>query len=125
MFVPLVILDAFIRIKGIFKCCTGSGKSLIIALILNFLLKQNKKCLLLVPNINLLLQFKNDIKSYNLNDLYENVEIYGDQNIPTFKKPILISTWQSLIKHKNDLNKGDFKYDVLIEDDFKDFIARV
>lgn len=120
-----VILDAFIRIKGIFKCCTGSGKSLIIALILNFLLKQNKKCLLLVPNINLLLQFKNDIKSYNLNDLYENVEIYGDQNIPTFKKPILISTWQSLIKHKNDLNKGDFKYDVLIEDEVHRQVAEV
>lgn len=120
-----VVLDAFKRIKGIFRCCTGSGKSLMIALILNFLLKQNKKCLLLVPNINLLLQFKNDIKSYNLNDLYENIEIYGDQNIPTFKKPILISTWQSLIKHKDDLNKGDFKYDVLIEDEVHRQVAEI
>lgn len=121
-----VVLDAIKRIKGIFRCCTGSGKSLIISLLLSFFFKQNKKCLLLVPNINLLLQFKNDIKSYNLNELYENVEIFGDNNVPTFKKSVLISTWQSLIKYKDKLDVDkDFTYDVLIEDEVHKQVAEV
>ena len=121
-----VVLDAVKRVKGVFRCCTGSGKSLIISLLLNFFLKHNKKCLLLVPNINLLLQFRNDIKSYNLETLYNEVEILGDNNQATFKTKVLISTWQSLVKYKSELDKEpDLTYDVLIEDEVHKQVAEV
>lgn len=85
-------------------CCTGSGKSLIIALMLDYLVKQGKRCLLLVPNINLLTQFRNDIESYNLNDILQEVELCGDGNKPTFTKLCVISTWQSMVRIMDQAN---------------------
>ena len=56
-------IESILNVKHINLLCTGSGKSLGIALLLDFFLKHNKRCLLLVPNINLLEQFKSDITS--------------------------------------------------------------
>jgi len=88
---------------------TGSGKSLTIALIADFFRTKNKKGLLLVPNINLLEQFKNDIKDYNLVDLYNNTHIIGGgENKKHFDKPLTISTWQSLCNWHDKLDELDF-----------------
>ena len=53
--------ESILNVKQINKMCTGSGKSMTISLIAEFFRRQGKKGLLLVPNINLLTQFKNDI----------------------------------------------------------------
>ena len=44
-------IESILNVKHINLLCTGSGKSLGIALLLDFFLKHNKRCLLLVPNI--------------------------------------------------------------------------
>jgi len=96
------------NVKQINKLPTSSGKSLIIALLAEFFRQRGKKCLLLVPNINLLTQFKNDIKDYNLSELYENTHIIGAGNTDrNFDKSLTISTWQSMLNFKDHLNELD------------------
>lgn len=97
--------------RCLIKMCTGSGKSLVIAMLAYMLIKSGYKGLLLVPNINLLEQFKSDINSYNMSYLYNNLEVLGGGNKAAFNKPLLISTWQSLA----NVDKRDF--DFLIADE--------
>ena len=100
---------------------TSAGKSLIIALICDFLRLHNKHILLLVPNINLLTQFKSDIESYNLVKLYNNIELLGSGNVATFEKTMLISTWQSMTKHKDKLKN----YQCIICDELHRYAGEV
>lgn len=86
----------------------NSGKSMTISLISDFYRTKGLRGLLLVPNINLLNQFKSDIESYNLKDLYEGTETLGGGSECTFEKPLLISTWQSMIKNKDKLDNYDY-----------------
>ena len=65
-------IESILNVKHINLCCTGSGKSCIIALLADFFRVHKNRVLLLVPNINLLTQFKADIDSYNLKELSEN-----------------------------------------------------
>jgi superfamily II DNA or RNA helicase len=96
--------------KQINRMCTGSGKSLTISLIAEFMRLNNKKGLLLVPNINLLTQFKNDIKDYNLIDLYDNTHVIGGGNTDKhFNCTLTISTWQSLLR-RDGLNLNELDY---------------
>jgi len=95
--------------KQINKCCTSSGKSLVISLIAEFFRRQGKKGLLLVPNINLLTQFKNDILTYNLNELYNDCHIIGGGSTDRhFNNSITISTWQSLLNYHDNLDNLDY-----------------
>lgn len=82
----------------------NSGKSLVISILIEYFRQHNLKGILLVPNINLLTQFKADIKSYNLMELYDSIEIHGDGNKSNFEKPLTISTWQSMMESKDKLN---------------------
>ena len=96
--------------KQINRMCTGSGKSLTISLIAEFMRLNNKKGLLLVPNINLLTQFKNDIKDYNLIDLYNDTHVIGGGNTDKhFNCTLTISTWQSLLR-RDGLNLNELDY---------------
>jgi superfamily II DNA or RNA helicase len=47
---------------------TGSGKSLVQYLLIRILLLTNKKILLIVPNISLVNQMKNDFKDWDENN---------------------------------------------------------
>lgn len=84
--------------RGVLECCTSSGKSLMIYLILRNLMmeKQYKKMLLIVPSIMLVTQMYKDFKNYGWNDVDQYCELQDKDHEPTFKKQILISTWQSL-----------------------------
>jgi hypothetical protein len=89
--------DALLRTGGLCKSCTSSGKSFIISLLIEFFRRKGKKGLLLVPNINLLTQFKADIKDYNLIDLWEDTHVIGGGETDRhFDNALTISTWQSL-----------------------------
>lgn len=88
--------------------CTGSGKSLTISLCLEYFRRKGLKGVLVVPNINLLTQFANDIKSYNLNELHSSIITFGggskklkqlkESNQALQAGDLVITTWQSLSK---------------------------
>ena len=88
--------------------CTGSGKSLTISLCLEYFRRKGLKGVLVVPNINLLTQFANDIKSYNLNELHSSIITFGggskklkqlkESNQALKAGDLVITTWQSLSK---------------------------
>lgn len=88
--------------KGVmlFKAATSSGKSLTISLILEFFRRKSLKGVLIVPNINLLTQFKSDIELYGLKELADQVEINGAGNKSSFEKTVTITTWQSMMEHR-------------------------
>ena len=101
--------ESILNVKQINKMCTGSGKSMTISLIAEFFRRQGKKGLLLVPNINLLTQFKNDIKDYNLIDLYDDTHtIGGGSSDKHFNCSLTISTWQSMQNWKDELDTLDY-----------------
>lgn len=89
---------------GIIRSATASGKSMVISYILYALLKNYKitkvkNCLLLVPRVELVEQFYNDMLDYGfpetlLGRVYEGHDEYD--------KRIVIATWQTI---KNKTNK--------------------
>ena len=88
---------------------TSSGKSLTIALILEFLRRKGKRGLLLVPNINLLTQFKADIKEYKLDELYDDTRVIGGgETERVFDTALTISTWQSLQDYQHLVSDLDY-----------------
>lgn len=96
--------------------CTGSGKSLTISLCLEFFRRKGLKGVLVVPNINLLTQFANDIKSYNLTELHSNIITFGggskklkqlkESNSSLQAGDLVITTWQSLSKLEPEFFKS-------------------
>lgn len=105
----LAFKESILNVKQINKMCTGSGKSMTISLIAEFFRLQGKKGLLLVPNINLLTQFKNDIKDYNLLELYNDTHTIGGGSTDRhFNNSLTISTWQSMMNYKEALDKLDY-----------------
>lgn len=100
------IIGALINKKHFIQACTGSGKSVIISLIVKILIQKGLKGLLLVPNVSLVNQFDNDIKSYKL-DIDRRL-IGGDFKVKEYDKPLTISTWQSARLFKDSLKELDF-----------------
>ena len=80
---------------------TGSGKSLLLYLVCNYLLKQGKRGLLIVPRSALVEQMYSDFDDYsskNGKDMEKYCHrVYSGKDKVT-NKPICISTWQSLYK---------------------------
>ena len=78
---------------------TGSGKSLLLYLVCNYLLKQGKRGLLIVPRSALVEQMYSDFEDYsskNGKDMEKYCHrVYSGKDKVT-NKPICISTWQSL-----------------------------
>ena len=99
--------------KVLIRSVTSSGKSLSISIILEFFRRKGLKGVLVVPNINLLTQFKSDIDSYNLKELSDNVQLLGNGNSSDFSKTVTISTWQSLV----ECNVKDLNLDFIICDE--------
>ena len=89
--------------RGVIVSATGSGKSLVIYTIIRKILKETDgKVLLVVPKVALVEQMYSDFASYNWDDEPAYVEkLYADQK-PTFKKRVLITTYQSIMKKNAD-----------------------
>jgi superfamily II DNA or RNA helicase len=96
--------------KMLFRSCTSSGKSLTISVVLEWFRQHNLKGVLVVPNINLLNQFKGDIESYGLSELVKETQLLGNGNKSDFNTTLTITTWQSLIKYVDDLDKLNFDF---------------
>ena len=104
---------------------TGSGKSLIIYMIIRQLLNSGKqRGLLIVPTINLVTQMHSDFKSYSINngwDVEKHCQkIYGGESkIP--ETDLVISTWQSIF----EMPKKYFaQFDFIIGDEAHTFKAK-
>lgn len=106
----LAIYDCLMNYKQFVQACTGSGKSAIVSLVADFLVrKKGMKGLVLVPGIGLVTQIHGDILDYNLQELYDSTHLIGGNNTEKhFDKPLTISTWQSVRLFKEDLSKIDF-----------------
>lgn len=91
---------------------TSSGKSLIIYMCLRWFSLQNKRILLLVPSKQLVAQLFTDFQDYSSEnewDVDANAHmIYGGKEKVT-RKPITISTWQSLYKIGGKPKPGEKK----------------
>jgi len=91
---------ALVKKRGILECCTSSGKSLMIYLVMRTLMMEKglKRMLLIVPSIMLVTQMYKDFEDYGWSDLDKWCELQDKDHVPTFEKTILITTWQSLMK---------------------------
>lgn len=77
---------------------TGSGKSLIIYVLLRWYLKNyDKKVLLVVPTTSLVEQMYSDFKSYGFDVDQHCHKIYSGKDKDTTKQ-VIITTWQSIYK---------------------------
>lgn len=96
---------------------TSSGKSLIIYSLVRWHLQNNRRILIIVPTINLVMQMYSDFKDYSSEIEWDTNEhchkIYSGQEKDSIK-PVIISTWQSMQHNKADHFK---KYDVVIVDE--------
>ena len=110
------VYEALTNKKGILLSCTGSGKSLMIYCIFRYLLekKKLKHLLLIVPNTSLVEQMYTDFIDYGWDNIEESVELLYSGKKPTYRLPVLISTWQSL--QTQDRSFFD-KYDCVLVDE--------
>lgn len=99
---------------GIIESCTGSGKSLMLFIIIRYLLLMNKQILLIVPSTTLVEQSFSDWKEYGWVDCENYVNLLYSGKTLDENKPILISTYQSLINKDKSFFK---KFGVLLVDE--------
>lgn len=102
-------IEALTKEKCLSIMCTGSGKSLTIAVVLEYFRRKGLKGALIVPNINLLTQFSSDIKDYNLMEVHAGIQKAGDGEKAVElqeDKFVLITTWQSMMKLPRDTLEG-------------------
>lgn len=86
------------RHRAILVSPTGSGKSLIIYVLMRYFLERlavdNQKVLVVVPTTSLVEQMANDFVEYGYNDVHK---IYSGKDKDTMLS-VVISTWQSIYK---------------------------
>lgn len=95
------VQKALERKRGILLSPTGSGKSLIIYVLLSYYLgllrgKSNTRVLVIVPTTSLVEQMYSDFKEYGMPENLAH-KIYSGKDKNT-NAPIIISTWQSIYK---------------------------
>ena len=90
------IWHAIQRNRCLLLCPTASGKSLIIYTLVRYYHLMNLKTLILVPTTSLVEQMYSDFIDYGWKDEYIH-RVYAGHDKGS-KKPVVISTWQSLYK---------------------------
>jgi len=94
--------------RSILLSPTGSGKSLIIYMLIRYFLSEelDKKAIIIVPTTSLVEQMYKDFADYSSDDPEFNVEedvhkIYSGKE-KTFEQSVVITTWQSAIKLQHE-----------------------
>ena len=108
------IKSALNNSRGVIQSCTGSGKSLIIYSLIRFLLAEGKQVILVVPNVSLVNQMYADFVDYGWLKAFESAEKLYSGEKPTFDKPLLITTYQSLMKRPPKFFE---RFDAIINDE--------
>lgn len=98
------ICNALMSSRCINICPTSFGKSLCIFIESLYYISRNKRVMIVVPSVNLVRQFTNDIYDYcNDKDVPIIQEIYaGKSKILDDDTEIVITTWQSIYKLDSD-----------------------
>lgn len=119
-------LDAFVHAirnrRALLLSPTASGKSLIIYMLLRYAHKNLgvKKSLVIVPTISLVSQMFGDFRDYGFDsDKYIHRVFQGQEK--DSKKPIIVSTWQSVYTQKKQYFK---QFDCIIGDEAHQFKAK-
>lgn len=114
--------------RQIILSSTGSGKSLIIYMLIRFILdalEEHQKILLIVPSISLVEQMFADFENYAKQadfDVPSNVhKIFGGQDKQSDKR-VFVSTWQSLQKSPKSYFE---QFGAVIGDEVHTFAAKV
>ena len=91
------------RKNAILLSPTGSGKSLIIYVLMRYLLAafDDKDVLIIVPTTSLVEQMYNDFKDYGYDVETNCHRIYSGKDKTTTKR-VIISTWQSIYRFQSD-----------------------
>jgi len=110
--------------RSILLSPTGSGKSLIIYVIMRWHLENDKKCLIVVPTTSLVEQLFSDFEDYSSANGWDTSEycqkLYSGFS-KDFTKEVLLTTWQSIFRQpKNWFDQ----FDVLFGDEAHQFKAR-
>jgi superfamily II DNA or RNA helicase len=96
------VITALQRSNAILLSPTGSGKSFIMYLLMQyyraFLNTKNQKVLIIVPTTSLVEQLTSDFKEYGMDVEKDIHKIYSGKDKIT-KKNVIISTWQSIYKN--------------------------
>jgi len=93
----LACIEGLKRKRAVLVSPTGSGKSLIIYLLMRWFIKQQrKKVLIIVPTTSLVEQMSSDFVTYGMGEEFVH-KIYSGKDKDT-EKPIVITTWQSIYK---------------------------
>jgi len=92
--------------KGIIRCATASGKSLVIAYVIRNLLRADiiQKSIIIVPSTGLITQFYQDLVDYGFDSKKIGTAFARRKQ---WDKQIVISTWQTLAKNPEKLNEFD------------------
>lgn len=101
--------------RMLFRSCTSSGKSFSISVILEFFRRHGMRGILIVPNINLLTQFLDDIKMYGFTDLANQTRLLGNGLKSDFTTCLTITTWQSMSKEVPNIERYNFDFIVCDE----------
>jgi superfamily II DNA or RNA helicase len=110
------IFNALTEKRGLLLSATGTGKSLIIYSLIKLFTDLGKKVLLIVPNTGLVEQMFDDFSEYGWHNINDQVEMLYSGMKPTYKKNVLISTWQSIPTKKKDPRFYQ-EYDCVIVDE--------
>lgn len=86
--------------RALYLSPTSSGKSLIIYLITRYMLSLKRKTLIVVPSTNLIHQMAGDFREYNFDSETFIHKIHDGKEVS--KKPVTITTWQSVYKFEED-----------------------
>ena len=118
------ILESIRNGRRLLLSPTGSGKSLIIYVVMRWHLKNNRKTLIIVPTTSLVEQLYSDFQDYSFFNKWKAsfncYRIYGTVE-KTNEMPVTISTWQSLYKLPR---KFFSEYDVIFGDECHLFKAK-
>lgn len=91
------VLNALNSGRSLSLSPTSSGKSFIIYLIQQHYMRQHhQRTLIVVPTVSLVYQMASDFISYGCDETYIHKILSGAEKAT--KKPIVISTWQSIVK---------------------------
>lgn len=96
--------------RTLFVSPTGSGKSLIIYLLVRW---YNSKTLIIVDSLNLLNQMYSDFAKYGF-DSEKNIHMIYSGEKKTSEKPVIITTWQSAAKQPKEWFD---QFDIVIGDE--------
>ena len=119
------IIYAILNKRTVIVSPTGSGKSLIIYLLIQWYLAQNMKIMLVIPTTSLVVQMYHDFEEYSKSNNSNCIIIDQCQKLysgfsKVLEKNVLITTWQSVYKQPAIWFN---QFDVIIGDESHTFKA--